>query len=124
MDEGTCVYFGPWNTEAQTLLGKYLPASHLLAAAGNAEQPREAKKKVEKKEEKKADKVSCQGAGTGQWLVAGRHDCLVAHWGPPSLLWASLACPAAHAPAGRGFQEQGPLRFRPPARRHHVRAGS
>lgn len=53
MDDGTCVYFGPWNAAAQQLLSKYLPASHLLAAGGNAEQPRDTKKKVVKKEETK-----------------------------------------------------------------------
>jgi ABC-type multidrug transport system fused ATPase/permease subunit len=58
MDEGTCVYFGPWNAEAQQLLGKYLPASHLLAAAGNAEQPREQKKKAEKKDDKQGATVA------------------------------------------------------------------
>ena len=40
MDEGNCVYFGPWNEGAAHLLSKYLPTSHLLAAAGNAEQVR------------------------------------------------------------------------------------
>ncbi|KIZ01660.1 ABC transporter, multidrug resistance associated protein [Monoraphidium neglectum] len=48
MDEGNCVYFGPWNEGAQKLLSRYLPASHLLAAAGNAEQPRDEKKKPAK----------------------------------------------------------------------------
>ena len=67
MDEGNCVYFGPWNPEAQQLLGKYLPASHLVAAAGAAEQPRDAKKKPEKKEEgKKAAQV-----GPGPWALGG-----------------------------------------------------
>jgi len=45
MDEGTCVYFGPWTPHAQQLLSRYLPASHVLAAAGAAEQPTERKKK-------------------------------------------------------------------------------
>lgn len=57
MDDGTCVYFGPWNAAAQQLLSKYLPASHLLAAGGNAEQPRDTKKKVVKKEETKKVRV-------------------------------------------------------------------
>ena len=58
MDAGRCVYFGPWNAAAQELLSKYLPASHLLSAGGNAEQPRDAPKKaVKKAEEKKADRV-------------------------------------------------------------------
>jgi ABC-type multidrug transport system ATPase subunit len=52
MDEGTCVYFGPWTPAAQQLLSKYLPASHLLAAGGGAEQPRDTKKKPAKKEAK------------------------------------------------------------------------
>jgi ABC-type dipeptide/oligopeptide/nickel transport system ATPase component len=43
MDEGQCVYFGPWNESAAQTLSKYLPASHLLAAAGAAEQPAETK---------------------------------------------------------------------------------
>lgn len=42
MDEGNMIYFGPWNSEAQRLLSTVLPASHLLAAAGNAEQPKDA----------------------------------------------------------------------------------
>jgi ABC-type multidrug transport system ATPase subunit len=41
MDQGDMLYFGPWNAQAQQLLSKVLPASHLLAAAGNAEQPKE-----------------------------------------------------------------------------------
>lgn len=52
MDEGTCVYFGPWTPAAQQLLSKYLPASHLLAAGGGAEQPRDTKKKPAKTESK------------------------------------------------------------------------
>eukprot|EP00883_Tetradesmus_obliquus_P000567 jgi/Sobl393_1/10597/SZX72300.1 len=42
MDEGSMIYFGPWNADAQALLSKVLPTSHLLAAAGAAEQPKEA----------------------------------------------------------------------------------
>ncbi|KAI8468106.1 MAG: hypothetical protein J3K34DRAFT_479395 [Monoraphidium minutum] len=45
MDAGRCVYFGPWNDNAQQLLSRYLPVSHLVAAAGTAEQPRDEKKK-------------------------------------------------------------------------------
>jgi ABC-type multidrug transport system ATPase subunit len=45
MDQGNMIYFGPWNTQAQQLLSKVLPTSHLLAAAGNAEQPKDAPKK-------------------------------------------------------------------------------
>jgi ABC-type multidrug transport system ATPase subunit len=60
MDDGNCVYFGPWNEGAAQLLSKYLPASHLLAAAGQAEQPRDTKKKPAKKAEEKKDEV---GAG-------------------------------------------------------------
>jgi ABC-type multidrug transport system ATPase subunit len=45
MDQGDMIYFGPWNAQAQQLLSKVLPTSHLLAAAGNAEQPKEAPKK-------------------------------------------------------------------------------
>ncbi|KAG1659734.1 hypothetical protein FOA52_006004 [Chlamydomonas sp. UWO 241] len=41
MDEGNMIYFGPWNAAAKEQLSKLLPASHMLAAAGNAEQPRE-----------------------------------------------------------------------------------
>jgi ABC-type multidrug transport system ATPase subunit len=41
MDQGDMIYFGPWNAQAQQLLSKVLPTSHLLAAAGNAEQPKE-----------------------------------------------------------------------------------
>lgn len=76
MDEGTCVYFGPWNAEAQQLLGKYLPASHLLAAAGNAEQPREQKKKAEKKEEKSTATVSVDaGMECGSGAARGLSTC-------------------------------------------------
>ncbi len=83
MDDGKCLYFGPWNKGAAELLSRYLPASHLLAAAGNAEQPREAKKKAEKKVEEKdillhlveekKDKVP--GSSLAQWL-----DCLRLLW--------------------------------------------
>jgi ATP-binding cassette subfamily C (CFTR/MRP) protein 1 len=45
MNEGECVYFGRWCEEAAQLLSKYLPASHLLAAAGSAEQPRDVQTK-------------------------------------------------------------------------------
>lgn len=45
MDEGNMIYFGPWNAQAQQLLSKVLPTSHLLAAAGAAEQRKEAPKK-------------------------------------------------------------------------------
>jgi ABC-type multidrug transport system ATPase subunit len=42
MDEGNMIYFGPWNAQAQQLLSRVLPTSHLLAAAGAAEQPKDA----------------------------------------------------------------------------------
>jgi ABC-type multidrug transport system ATPase subunit len=45
MDQGNMIYFGPWNAKAQQLLSTVLPTSHLLAAAGNAEQPKDAPKK-------------------------------------------------------------------------------
>ena len=45
MDQGNMLYFGPWNAQAQQLLSTVLPTSHLLAAAGNAEQPKAAPKK-------------------------------------------------------------------------------
>jgi hypothetical protein len=58
MDDGTCVYFGPWCDAAAIMLSKYLPAQHLLAAAGGAEQPRETKpKKDAPKKEAKKDQV-------------------------------------------------------------------
>lgn len=41
MDQGNMIYFGPWNANAQQLLSKVLPTSHLLAAAGGAEERRE-----------------------------------------------------------------------------------
>ncbi|KAG1658983.1 hypothetical protein FOA52_008685 [Chlamydomonas sp. UWO 241] len=41
MDEGNMIYFGPYNEAAMEQLSKLLPASHMLAAAGNAEQPRD-----------------------------------------------------------------------------------
>lgn len=41
MNEGDCLYFGKWNQEAAQILSRYLPASHMLAAAGAAEQPRD-----------------------------------------------------------------------------------
>jgi ATP-binding cassette subfamily C (CFTR/MRP) protein 1 len=58
MDDGNCVYFGPWNEGAAQLLSKYLPASHLLAAAGQAEQPRDTTKKPAKKADTKKQDVS------------------------------------------------------------------
>ncbi|GIM04284.1 hypothetical protein Vretimale_8859, partial [Volvox reticuliferus] len=39
MDEGRCLYYGKWNAEAQGLLGKLLPITHLLHAAGSQEAP-------------------------------------------------------------------------------------
>ena len=48
MDEGKCLYFGRWNAEAQDMLGRLLPVSHLLHASGAAEQPRDPPK-TEKK---------------------------------------------------------------------------
>ncbi|KAG2500538.1 hypothetical protein HYH03_001315 [Edaphochlamys debaryana] len=39
MDEGRCLYFGKWNEQAQDLLGKLLPITHLLHAAGSQEAP-------------------------------------------------------------------------------------
>lgn len=41
MDGGNCIFFGPWSERARDTLSKVLPASHLLAAAGSTEQPRE-----------------------------------------------------------------------------------
>jgi len=41
MDGGNQLYFGPFTAEAQKILSTVLPAQHLLAAAGNAEAPRE-----------------------------------------------------------------------------------
>ncbi|KAL4427322.1 hypothetical protein ABPG77_003231 [Micractinium sp. CCAP 211/92] len=55
MDEGSCVYFGPWTPHAAELLSRYLPTSHLLAAAGQAEQPRDDKKKPGAKKEAKKE---------------------------------------------------------------------
>jgi ATP-binding cassette, subfamily C (CFTR/MRP), member 1 len=53
MDEGRMVYFGPWNATAQQLLGRLLPASHMLAAGGSAEQvdPDKAKKAAAKRQQ-------------------------------------------------------------------------
>ncbi|KXZ44762.1 hypothetical protein GPECTOR_62g877 [Gonium pectorale] len=45
MDEGRCLYFGKWNEEAQHLLGKLLPITHLLHAAGSQEAAPKPKKK-------------------------------------------------------------------------------
>lgn len=58
MDEGRSVYFGPWNAAAQQLLSKYLPVSHVLAAGGNAEQPRDVKKAAKKADDKKVSRHS------------------------------------------------------------------
>lgn len=73
MDEGSCVYFGPWTPHAAELLSRYLPTSHLLAAAGQAEQPRDdAKKPGTKKAAKKEDKVSggpAQGGRRWQYVL-------------------------------------------------------
>ncbi|GIL86269.1 hypothetical protein Vretimale_13733 [Volvox reticuliferus] len=49
MDEGRCLYFGKWNEEAQQLLGKLLPITHLLHAAGSQEAPPAAPKKKDDK---------------------------------------------------------------------------
>nr|AXF41555.1 HLA3 protein [Chlorella sp. ArM0029B] len=72
MDDGNCMYFGPWNAEAAELLSRYLPTSHLLAAAGNAEQPKEGKpvpkkatKEESKPDEKKAKERSASLTLTG-----------------------------------------------------------
>ena len=49
MDGGNMLYFGPFTPHAQQLLSTVLPTSHLLAATGGAEQPKEkpvAKKKA------------------------------------------------------------------------------
>ena len=48
MDGGSVLYFGPWCQQAAQLLSQFLPASHLLAAAGNAEQPSEKEKPAAK----------------------------------------------------------------------------
>jgi hypothetical protein len=45
MDQGDMIYFGPWNERAQHLLSQVLPTSHLLAAAGSAEERKTAPKK-------------------------------------------------------------------------------
>ncbi|GBF87685.1 hypothetical protein Rsub_00396 [Raphidocelis subcapitata] len=60
MDGGSVLYFGPWCPDAATLLSKYLPASHLLAAAGNAEQPSEKKKPAAKGPDSKSKASSNQ----------------------------------------------------------------
>ncbi|GLI68304.1 hypothetical protein VaNZ11_012665 [Volvox africanus] len=49
MDEGRCLYFGKWNEESQQLLGKLLPITHLLHAAGSQEAPPTAPKKKDDK---------------------------------------------------------------------------
>ncbi|KAJ9510651.1 hypothetical protein QJQ45_027539, partial [Haematococcus lacustris] len=46
MEDGRMLYFGPWNERARELLSRVLPTSHLLAAAGGAEQPRDTTKKA------------------------------------------------------------------------------
>ena len=45
MDQGKMIYFGPWCERAQQMLSKVLPTSHLLAAAGSAEERKTAPKK-------------------------------------------------------------------------------
>ncbi len=98
MDDGKCVYFGPWNEGAAQLLNKYLPVSHILAAAGNAEQPRDTKKKPAKKDEKK---VRC---GWGLCWAAGQvqravlHSCCCCFC---CLLWCTaVPCCCARLPRG------------------------
>ncbi|KAG2424609.1 hypothetical protein HXX76_014334 [Chlamydomonas incerta] len=49
MDEGRCLYYGKWNAQAQELLGKLLPITHLLHAAGSQEAPPRPKKTAEDK---------------------------------------------------------------------------
>ncbi|GAB4815837.1 hypothetical protein N2152v2_002883 [Parachlorella kessleri] len=83
MDEGNCLYFGPWNEGAQKLLSQYLPASHLLAAAGNAEQPRDTKKKATKTEEKTALKEEVKKVERSASLTLTRamwEFCCEARW--------------------------------------------
>ncbi|KAG2500519.1 hypothetical protein HYH03_001296 [Edaphochlamys debaryana] len=50
MDEGRCLYFGKWNEQAQDLLGKLLPITHLLHAAGSQEAPPKPKETKESKD--------------------------------------------------------------------------
>ena len=45
MDQGNMIYFGPWCDRAQHMLSQVLPTSHLLAAAGSAEERKTAPKK-------------------------------------------------------------------------------
>jgi hypothetical protein len=82
MDDGLCVYFGPWCESAAQLLSKYLPASHLLAAAGGAEQPRDVKPKkkaaaaVAKKEDPKVvARARARGPGPAGSPWPARHGC-------------------------------------------------
>ncbi len=56
MDEGRCLYYGKWNAQAQEMLGKLLPITHLLHAAGSQEAPPQPKKKAEDKATNEAPK--------------------------------------------------------------------
>ena len=67
MDEGNVHYFGPWNEAAQKMLSKYLPVSHLLAAAGGAEQPRDDKPKASKAPEAKKATIEEQVGVSSLW---------------------------------------------------------
>lgn len=111
MDEGTCVYFGPWNPHAAQLLSRYLPASHMLAAAGQAEQPVEDKKKPVKKEAKKEEKVRRRLP-----CVKVRQACAGS---PPSPHCSPAPCPLSlphpHPPHTEERRPQGQAALRLPA---------
>ncbi len=84
MDEGRMIYFGPYNERAHQMLSTVLPASHLLAAAGAAEQPRDPS--AAKKPKAKPSGSGTLNLGTtdlkvrGGWGVSGgssaRSACL------------------------------------------------
>ena len=72
MDEGNVHYFGPWNEGAQKLLSKYLPVSHLVAAAGCAETPQPLKPKAKKAPEAATKKTEEKvGQPLGGWSAGG-----------------------------------------------------
>ncbi|GLC60118.1 hypothetical protein PLESTB_001575900 [Pleodorina starrii] len=64
MDEGRCLYFGKWNEESQHLLGKLLPITHLLHAAGSQEPPPAAPKRENKAAPQKSQSLQLTLAPT------------------------------------------------------------
>ncbi|GLC48313.1 hypothetical protein PLESTB_000082600 [Pleodorina starrii] len=66
MDEGRCLYFGKWNEQAQELLGKLLPITHLLHAAGSQEAPPAPKPKKDQPQKKESIQLTLAPTSIGK----------------------------------------------------------